>query len=140
MRDWEQALRDSGHRVTAARGQVLDAVTRLRHATPEQVCEATPDVDDSTVYRSLEVLAGVGLITHTHIGHGPPTYHAVDPHPHLHLICQSCGRQESADMELAAPLVDRLQRDHGFTAQLAYFALPGLCRDCGSKADTGALD
>ena len=85
---FESRLRDHGYRLTGQRREVWEAVGRLRHATPDQITAELPAVDTSTVYRALDVLVEVGLITHTHIGHGPPVYHAVDPTPHLHLVCQ----------------------------------------------------
>ncbi len=127
---FESRLRDRGYRLTPQRRQVCETVERLRHATPDQIVAELPDVDHSTVYRALEVLVEVGLISHTHIGHGPPVYHAVDPTPHLHLVCQRCGAQSSAAMALADGLLDALDHEHGFQADLAYLALPGLCADC----------
>lgn len=127
---FETRLRDGGYRRTEQRREVWNAVEQLRHATPDQIAADLPDVDVSTVYRALEVLVEVGLITHTHIGHGPPIYHAVDPTPHMHLVCQKCGAQSSASVALADGLLEALIRDHGFAANLDYISLPGLCSDC----------
>ncbi|HQR79794.1 MAG TPA: transcriptional repressor [Actinomycetota bacterium] len=127
---FESCLREHGYRLTGQRRDVYQAVERLRHATPEQIAEAVSGVDTSTVYRALDVLVEVGLVTHTHIGHGPPTYHAVDPVPHLHLVCQSCGGLTSADIDLAAGFLATLLDTHGFAADLDYMALPGLCAQC----------
>ena len=128
--EFESRLRDRGYRLTGQRREVWEAVERQRHATPEQIVAVLPDVDPSPVYRALEVLVEVGLITHTHIGHGPPVYHAVDPTPHLHLVCQRCGAQSSADIALAEGLLAALLRDQGFAADLDYMSLPGLCAQC----------
>jgi Fur family transcriptional regulator, ferric uptake regulator len=128
--DFEVRLQQAGYRRTGPRREVWEAVTRLRHATPEQIVADLDDVDTSTVYRALEVLVQVGLITHTHIGHGPPVYHAVDPTPHLHLVCQRCGAQSSAPITTAQSLVAALMRDHGFAADVDYMSLPGLCAAC----------
>ncbi len=132
--EFESRLRDHGYRLTGQRREVWEAVERLRHATPEQIAAQLPDVDTSTVYRALEVLVEVGLITHTHIGHGPPVYHTLDPTPHLHLVCQRCGRQSSADVALADEFVASLLAEHGFAADLAYMSLPGLCEDCRERS------
>lgn len=130
MNDFEARLRAHGYRLTEQRREVWETVETLRHATPEQIAAQLPDVDLSTVYRALEVLVAAGLISHTHIGHGPPVYHAVDPTPHLHLVCQRCGKQTSASVELAAQLLDGLQREHGFVADVDYMSLPGTCAEC----------
>ncbi|MEZ5185142.1 MAG: transcriptional repressor [Candidatus Nanopelagicales bacterium] len=131
---FETRLRDGGYRRTEQRREVWLTVERLRHATPDEIAAQLPDVDTSTVYRALEVLVAVGLITHTHIGHGAPVYHALDPRPHLHLVCQHCGEQISADVELADGFLQALLRDHGFAADLDYMALPGLCARCRELA------
>lgn len=133
---FEAALREHGYRRTGQRHAVWEAVQRLRHATPEQIAADLPDVDLSTVYRALEVLVECGLITHTHIGHGPPVYHAVDPTPHLHLVCQRCGNQWSADIGLADGLTAGVLAAHGFSVDLDYMALPGLCAECRGAAGT----
>ena len=100
-------------------------------ATPPRIRSwpKLPDVDHSTVYRALDVLVEVGLITHTHIGHGPPVYHAVDPTP-LHLVCQRCGRQSSADMALADDLLAALERDHGPAPTWRTWLCPDCVADC----------
>ncbi len=130
---FESCLREHGYRLTGQRRDVFQAVERLRHATPEQIAAQLPEVDTSTVYRALDVLVEVGLVTHTHIGHGPPIYHAIDRVPHLHLVCQRCGRQVSADIGLAAGLCAELLAAHGFAAELDYMSLPGLCAECRSE-------
>lgn len=130
---FEAHLRAHGYRLTGQRREVWESVERLRHATPEQIAAALPEVDLSTVYRALEVLVEVGLITHTHMGHGPPVYHALDATPHLHLVCQRCGAQSSADIALTTGLTDALLAQHGFVADLDYMSLPGLCRNCRGR-------
>lgn len=127
---FESCLREHGYRLTTQRRDVFQAVERLRHATPERIADDLPGVDTSTVYRALDVLVEVGLVTHTHIGHGPPTYHAVDPVPHLHLVCQACGKLSSAEIGLAAGFLAELLTAHGFAADLDYMSVPGLCADC----------
>jgi len=130
---FDAALREHGYRRTAQRFAVWDAVQRLRHSTPEQIAADLPDVDLSTVYRALEVLVDCGMISHTHMGHGPPVYHAVDPKPHLHLVCQRCQRQWSASIELADGLKAGVRAAHGFRADVDYMSLPGLCAECAEQ-------
>ena len=75
-------LREKGLRLTPQRELVLQAVRQLGHATPEEVAEKVrsthPGINLSTVYRNLETLENVGLVIHTHLGHGGATYHAAD--------------------------------------------------------------
>src|SRR5690349_17624558 len=82
----QEKLRESGHRLTAQRQLVLEAVSRLGHATPEDICaevRATAHaVNISTIYRNLELLEELGLVAHAHLNHGAPTYHATTEEAH----------------------------------------------------------
>jgi Fur family ferric uptake transcriptional regulator len=132
-----ERLRASGRRLTAPRRQVLAAVTALEHATPEAIGahlreEAAAEgaaPDTSTIYRTLEVLERLGLVWHTHLGKGAPVYHAAE-HPHLHVVCASCGEIASADPELLSGAAERLAADLGFTVDVGHVALSGTCRAC----------
>ena len=72
-----RTLHERGLRMTPQRQLVLNAVRALGHATPEQVCtqvqREAPAVNITTVYRSLDLLERLGLVRHTHLGHGAPT-------------------------------------------------------------------
>jgi hypothetical protein len=78
--DWQEELRARGYRLTPQRQLVLEAVYELEHATPDQILEHVRErasgVNVSTIYRTLELLEEIGLVTHTHLSHGAPTYHS----------------------------------------------------------------
>ena len=131
---WETRLREQGFRITPQRQLVLEAVEALRHGTPEEILvevqRTATGVNLSTVYRTLEVLEEVGLVTHAHIGHGAPTYHAVDDHVHIHLVCDRCGKVMSVSAEVADEFVDRLRTDHEFVTDISHMAIHGWCTAC----------
>jgi len=136
-----ERLRARGLRLTPQRARVLAAVTALEHATPEAIGarlreEAGPDgaaPDTSTVYRNLELLERLGLVWHTHLGKGAPIYHAAE-HPHLHVVCASCGAVESAPSGLLDEAAERLAAELGFTVDVGHVALSGTCRACRERA------
>jgi Fur family transcriptional regulator, ferric uptake regulator len=132
----QSTLRSRGYRLTPQRQLVLQAVTAMGHGTPDEICarvqETAGGVNISTIYRTLEVLEEVGLVTHAHLGHGPPTYHAATDTHHLHLVCRDCGSVAEIDVAVADPLVRRLAEDHGFDTDVAHFAIFGRCRNCSS--------
>ncbi|MEK9663225.1 MAG: Fur family transcriptional regulator [Candidatus Nanopelagicales bacterium] len=138
MPDWEERLRSQGYRVTQQRADVLQAVIDLGHGTPEEILARvqvdSPRVNLSTIYRTLEVLEQVGLVTHAHLGHGSPTYHSVDDDLHIHLVCRSCGAIESAPAIIAEPFCAALEHDHGFSTDLGHMAIHGLCHACREDA------
>src|SRR3954463_8715017 len=136
-----ERLRSRGLRLTAQRQSVLAAGAGLGHATPEAITarlreEAGPDgaaPDASTVYRTLELLEQLGLVWHTHLGKGAPVYHAAE-HPHVHVVCQSCGEISSAAPDLLDSAAERLAADLGFTVDVGHVALSGTCHACRERA------
>ncbi|WP_241249198.1 transcriptional repressor [Rhodococcus sp. X156] len=123
-------------RMTPQRQMVLDAVRTLGHATPEAICaevqQQSPAVNISTVYRTLDLLEQIGLVRHTHLGHGAPTY-SCDPHEHVHLVCHSCQQVIEVEPELLEPLAATLAATRGFTLDPAHLALSGQCANCASQ-------
>ncbi len=137
-RDLDERLRERGYRLTPQRQLVLEAVTGLRHGTPEEISarvrRTASGVNISTVYRTLELLEDLGLVTHTHLGHGAPTYHPAGGKEHLHLVCRDCGQVLETNVGVAAGLADQLVRDHGFETDMQHFAIYGRCRECAATA------
>jgi Fur family ferric uptake transcriptional regulator len=125
-------LRERGMRMTPQRERVMAAVTQLVHATPDQVADAVPEVDLTTVYRTLELLEQLGLLAHTHLGHGAPSYRLADD-DHVHVVCHHCGSVVDAPAGLAEPLADRLLAERGFVLDRSHFTVFGSCADCAAK-------
>ena len=139
--DWQAELRARGYRLTPQRQLVLEAVGSLGHATPEEIVNTVrrtaSGVNISTVYRTLELLETIGLVRHTHLGHGAPTYSVATDDDHVHLVCRDCGSVDEAPVELVQAAVDRLSRDKGFAVDVGHFPVFGRCRACGESAASG---
>ena len=131
-------LHQKGLRLTPQRELVLAAVRSLGHATPEEIAEKVrqthPGINLSTVDRNLETLENVGLVLHTHLGHGGATYHAAEELTHLHLVCSECEGIGDAPIETAANFVNTLADDFGFKTDVTHFAVYGLCSKCANKS------
>ena len=96
----------------------------------EKVRQTHPGINLSTVYRNLETLENVGLVQHTHLGHGGATYHAAEELTHLHLVCGTCGSVGDAPIDVAANFVQNLSDDYGFKTDVTHFAIYGTCAAC----------
>lgn len=127
-------LRERGLRLTPQRQLILEAVHELGHATPEQVHtyvrERVAGVNITTVYRTLELLEDLGLVNHTHLSHGSPTYHAAGEHQHVHLVCRGCGSIGEVDPSVMLPVTDRLLSEQGFRVDVGHVSLFGECGNC----------
>jgi len=137
--DLRGRLRDSGFRLTPQRELILAAVERLGHATPDEVLaevhQQSAAVNASTVYRTLEVLEGLGLVRHAHLSDRAPTYHSVTDHEHFHLVCRNCGRVDSVGPDMLAALTDRLRSEHNFTPDVGHLTVFGTCLTCPQQHD-----
>jgi Fur family ferric uptake transcriptional regulator len=109
--------------IMAAEGHISPA------AVARRVRERVPDVNPSTVYRTLDLLEEVGVLSHAHLEAGPE-YHRSSDGQHVHLTCAKCGSEESLSMEEAERLRSLLSRHHGFHPDLTHFAISGICARC----------
>lgn len=131
---WQSHLRSRGYRLTPQRQLVLEAVTELGHATPEEIVarvrQVASGVNISTVYRTLELLEELDLVNHAHLGHGAATYHSATEQAHVHLVCARCDRVDEAPTEILADVVRRLADERGFAVDVGHVAFSGLCPTC----------
>ena len=138
MRDLGESLRARGMRLTPQRGRIVDAVRALGHATPDGLAAAVgqdggPDLSLSTIYRNLEALEEVGVVSHTHLDHRSLTYHLADHADHLHLVCLSCGTVIESALATADPFVGNLLARHGFVPDVKHMAIHGWCAACSAE-------
>ncbi|EHR61645.1 Fur family transcriptional regulator [Saccharomonospora cyanea] len=135
-------LRARGQRITGARSAVIEALARIGgHPGAEEILrwvrEHHPTVHRATVYRTLDTLSELGVVTHVRIGDGASTYHlALNPArpAHLHAKCRDCGRIVDLPGDLLNPVVERLARDGEFELDPAHIALSGRCVGCRGTA------
>jgi len=121
--------------MTPQRMMILSAIENTDdHISAEeiysQVVAKYPNVNISTVYRTLELLKRLGLVTETDLGEGRVRYHPAEKGHHHHLVCRECGTTIDLDESLLAPLKDALLREHGFIADLRHLAILGRCVKC----------
>jgi Fur family ferric uptake transcriptional regulator len=127
--DLAAQLHARGLRRTPQRERVLETVRRLGHATPEEIFDAVPEVDLTTVYRTLEVLEEIGMVRHTHLDHGAPAYRPAED-DHIHVVCHDCGSVVDAPATLVDEIETRLHEERGFVLDRAHLTLFGRCQSC----------
>ncbi|MGB9867555.1 MAG: Fur family transcriptional regulator [Bacillota bacterium] len=133
-----EGIRAKGLRVTPQRRAVLMVLLESGnnhlsaeeiHARLKQQYEAT---GLATVYRTLSVLEGMGVVRSTDFGDGRARYEIADvsSHYHHHLICTSCGRVEEVEDDLLQQIEEHVMGRHGFKVLNHSLKLFGLCRHC----------
>ncbi len=129
-------LRQHGYKLTRQRLSLLSAIALSHeHLTPaaiyERVHQKYPDIGLVAIYRTLEILARLGLICEVHAGGNRRSYlmRRRAGHHH-HLICSGCGSVvDFTDCDLGE-LEQRLARETGFEIKGHLLELTGQCSHC----------
>lgn len=124
-------LSDHGYRMTQPRREVVETVlSQTRPFTAEQLVQMLPDISRATVYRTLEIMASVDILTRLLQSNGHPAYVVGDPGHRHHLICSNCGYVVAFTTCPVEPVVTELGRSHDFTIQGHSLEIFGLCHNC----------
>ena len=138
-------LRARGMRITPQRAIIFEAIERLEgHITAEdifqEVQQTNPYISLATVYRTLELLQELKLISQTNFGRSQ-TYFALKDHgPHHHLVCLECGSIEEFENELFEPVRTKLKEKFGFQAHTEHMSIFGICKACATGHRTDSHD
>ncbi|MBI2305642.1 MAG: transcriptional repressor [Chloroflexi bacterium] len=128
-------LHQKGNRITPQRVMIIEAVLKGDgHLTAEgiyrRVSARYPQVDISTIYRTLILLKEASLVTETDLGGGRMEYHWRKKSHHHHLVCEGCGQVLNLGEEEVQLLHDRLLEKYDFEASLTHLAIFGRCAKC----------
>lgn len=130
-------VRSHGGRATSSRRALLHVLFEEddRHLTAEELAVAVqgrvPDVHLSTIYRNLEELQRLGVVVHSHLGHGPATYQ-LSSLAHAHFVCDACGAMVAVPEALWTTVADTALSETGFEVDSLHFAIPGRCARCAA--------
>jgi Fur family ferric uptake transcriptional regulator len=131
-------LRAQGLRMTPQRLAIVQEImTTQGYVVPVEVVNRVqakvPGVSAATIYRTLERLERLGVLTHVHLESGTG-YHRVDDAQHAHLTCAGCGAELELSGSSLRSLERLVERDHGFRPDFTHHAISGLCAGCQAAA------
>lgn len=131
-------LSEHGHRVTSPRRLVIDAVLgHERPFTAEQVVAEAPEAGRATVYRTLELLASVDVLSRILLADGHPAYVVGSPGHRHHLVCSGCGATVSFTACPVDELVENLRASTHYAIAGHHLEVFGTCPTCTSGAAVG---
>lgn len=137
-----QRLQQLGYRLTAPRLAIIAALREAgRYCTAAQVHAQLQQqgVGLASVYRTLELLAEVGLAERRIEPAGELSFLYCSPEHHHHVICTRCGvvREISAAYCPAPAVVRAIEAATNFQIAQHTLDFHGLCPDCQGE-DVGA--
>lgn len=140
-------LRRNGYKITPQRQEILKAFMdsgRSPQSAEEiyrKVVEKYPNVSLDTIYRNLNVLEGLEIISRLSLKDGKSRYE-LNPggsHQH-HLICLGCGTAEAIDYCPLKALHERgIAEEKSFEILEHSFEIFGYCSLCREKAGQSKL-
>lgn len=136
-----EALRWSGYKLTSPRLRVIEALRKNhdQHLTVEELYDdinrAHPPIGLATVYRTLNILYQLALVTKLELNDGFDRYELADSsdHQHHHLLCTRCNQIIEVKEDFLDELEARLSRDYGFHVTGHHVKFYGLCQACYKK-------
>lgn len=152
--NWRQIFKSHGSRWTVPREAILEFLSNsLKHMSAKEIhaslCKSYPGMGLTTVYRTLELLARMGLITKLNLGDGQSRYELKSREKgehHHHLICTKCGKiidySEFLDeeLELVSKTEERLAKKYDFRILDHNIEFLGMCKKCNKSKKAGERD
>jgi Fe2+ or Zn2+ uptake regulation protein len=138
----DAGLLQSRYRLTKQRAAILRALEDGRHLNADTILDRVraqlPGVSLGTIYRTLDILRGIGLVqVFSHAGAAAKYEATLEKHHHL--VCTECGDVTNVHLAEALPLSQNIAHEHGFDAVDCALVVTGRCPRCanGAKGATG---
>lgn len=136
IEDVLRLLRGAGHRVSAPRRVVLQALfaadgpVSAQFIADQAGATGGLPIEMASVYRNLERLESLGVVQHVHLGHGPGLYALVGEGDREYLTCEQCRRVTSVDPSELDAVRAQIRERFGYEARFGHFPIVGLCAQC----------
>ena len=134
------ALGAGGHRAGGAREAVVELLSR------QDCCLSAQEISDrirsegggvglASVYRTLDLLHGMGLVQRVDVGEGGLRYEPVVPggEHHHHAVCDTCGRVTAFEDERLEQQLERLAGRLHHSMSGHDIVIHGDCPRCAAK-------
>jgi len=143
-RKWRHRFNGHATRLTAPREAIVEFLnSSSKHMSAKEIYmslqKSYPNLGLSTVYRTLDLLARMGIVTKLVLGDGQSRYEfkskGKEDHHH-HLICTNCGKiinySEFLDDELrlVKKTEERLAKKYNFLIKDHNIEFLGICDKC----------
>jgi len=138
-----ELLRNHSYKLTPQRQSILKAFIENedQHLSAEdtfmKVKNDNPEIGLATVYRTLDLLAELGILQKNDFGDGKSRYelNRISEHHHHHLICIKCGEVSEFDDDLLDTLEAEIKRRNGYQVVDHDLKFYGYCNKCQSTLD-----
>jgi Fur family ferric uptake transcriptional regulator len=137
--DIVSAFEGAGYRLTAPRRALARLIAaRGGHFTADELLGESRrrrlGVTRATIFRSLDVLADLGVVERLDLPTGEHAFVACEPAHHHHIVCSSCGRSTEVQDHGLERVAEAIGRETGYRVETHRLELFGLCPTCRAAA------
>ncbi len=129
-------LRRKSRKLTGPRQAILEILRRQSHPlSNKEIFAALPkkDCDLATVYRSMHLLEGMGMVKRFDLGDGVARFELLkegDDGHHHHLVCTRCAEVVELEECFTGELEEKIAVRNGFKAITHKLEFFGICPEC----------
>ena len=144
MAEWsahaQETLSGAGYRRGGAREAVIELLDRQPCALSVLDIEdrlragAGRTVGRASIYRAVDELVSLDLLTRVDVGDGVARYEPQRSHHHHHLVCDGCGRLEPFEDDALERAIRGLADRVSFDISDHDVTLHGCCENCRTAA------
>ena len=134
------AFEEAGYRLTAPRRALAGLIAaRGGHFTADELLGESRrrrlGVTRATIFRSLDVLADLGVVERLDLPTGEHAFVACEPAHHHHIVCSSCGRSTGVEDHGLERVAEAIERSTGYRVDTHRLELFGLCPSCQAPGE-----
>ncbi len=136
--EFTDSLKKSGLRLTATRNAICKLLSETRdHPSALEIYRELktqyPSLSLATVYNTMDVLVGMGLIRVIGCVGGGHVHIDTNTQSHINVMCMNCHKIIDLPLDEMELLDQRIIKESGFRLQGSSIIFYGLCPDCQSK-------
>lgn len=132
------AIEAQGQRQTHPKSQIADRLAELANERTDFTVEElwhdlrrlSPHIGRATVFRTVEMLVGMGLLNRIDFADGTHTYRACGDDHHHHLTCIRCHRVVDVSVCIPSEQLEQIGKQTDFLIEGHSLTLFGLCNEC----------
>lgn len=136
----KEKLKETGFKITPQRRAIVEILLKnnSEHLSSEEIYDLVrvdcPEIGLATVYRTMQLLDEVGVISKLNLDDGCIRYELDldkdDCHNHHHLICKKCGKIMEVKEDLLDSIEKQIQEIYKFNIVDHDVKFYGTCEEC----------
>ncbi len=132
LTSFKTLLQEHGLKATLQRLAILEEIHKHGHIDVDMLFAALqthfPTLALGTLYRNLSELSQKGILTEVALP-GQKQKYEIAKAPHVHLICEQCGKIEDKTLDLNA-IITQLEEENHYKINCKAVSFYGLCETC----------